>query len=230
MYYICSIFFKRPMCKFELAMNNTEPKSHHLMPIPIRVIHIDDDPIFLKCVKETLEKQDKIEIVHQFTEASAFLTCLPDVAPFDVLIIDYIMPGMTGAELIAQLKALHIAIPIISFTSHDFPEYANQLLKEGINSCLPKNRIRYLEALVLECVSNQDEKREQHHAVNLTPTEIDLIACCCENLSRIEMAERLYVGMDAVKARKVLLAKKLGIENENIHFLKWAIKKGLFKV
>lgn len=39
-------------------------------------------------------------------------------APFDLVITDVVMPGMTGWELVNELRALDIAVPIIVFSAY----------------------------------------------------------------------------------------------------------------
>lgn len=196
---------------------------------PARVVHVDDDTVFLRCVKDTLESKNGITIVGQYTNARQFLQAVTTLPPFDVLIIDYIMPEMNGSELIKELALLNVKLPIISFTSHTFPEYANQLLKDGILHCLPKDQLKQLEALVLKCIQQRPEPLKQRKRSNtLTPDEVELLLLCCNDYSQKQMSERLFVGPDAVKVRKRLLAQKIGIKSTNINFLKWAIKHSYF--
>jgi DNA-binding NarL/FixJ family response regulator len=185
----------------------------------------------LKCVKDTLELKKEISVVGQYTNANHFLKSVATLPEFDVLIIDYIMPEMNGSELIQELKLLNLKPPIISFTSHTFPEYANQLFKDGILHCLPKNQLKQLEALVLKCAKQDSVPLKRRRESNtLSPSEVELLLLCCNDYSQRQMSERLFIGPDAVKVRKRLLADKIGIKPTNINFLKWAIKHEYFEV
>jgi DNA-binding NarL/FixJ family response regulator len=196
---------------------------------PARVVHVDDDTVFLQCVKHTLERQQEITVIGQYTSARQFLQSVTTLPAFDVLIIDYIMPEMNGSELIKELALLKLKLPIISFTSHTFPEYANQLLKDGILHCLPKDQLKQLEALVLKCANQELQSMKRRKTSDtLTPDEVELLLLCCNDYSQKQMSERLFIGPDAVKVRKRLLAQKIGIKPTNINFLKWAIKNGYF--
>lgn len=64
----------------------------------------------------------------------------------------------------------------------------------------------------------------------LTPEEVELLLLCCNDYSQKQMSGKLFIGPDAVKVRKRLLAEKMGIKPTNINFLKWAIKNKYFDV
>ncbi len=45
--------------------------------------------------------------------AEAALQLIEDGTPFDLLITDHLMPGMTGAQLARQVKARHPGLPVL---------------------------------------------------------------------------------------------------------------------
>ncbi len=76
---------------------------------------VDDDPSVLKALKRSL----RVRGVQSKTYGSAqeFLATLPEGLP-DCLIIDLEMPGMTGLELLRDLKRKDIQVPAIVITAH----------------------------------------------------------------------------------------------------------------
>jgi CheY-like chemotaxis protein len=68
---------------------------------PLRILAVDDDPIVLLNTSTVLA-----DIGHEVIQAHSGPSALARLAehPVDLLITDYAMPGMTGADLVAQAK------------------------------------------------------------------------------------------------------------------------------
>src|SRR5688572_17422451 len=67
----------------------------------ISILYIDDSPAQLASVREALAPRGfLIKTAQNLTEAIAQL----DAGPVDVVLIDYIMPGQSGAEVLRALK------------------------------------------------------------------------------------------------------------------------------
>jgi FixJ family two-component response regulator len=83
--------------------------------VPGWIVIVDDDPSVLKALKRSL----RVRGVQSKTYGSAqeFLAALPEGLPA-CLIIDLEMPGMTGLELLRDLKHKGIRIPTIVITAH----------------------------------------------------------------------------------------------------------------
>lgn len=82
---------------------------------PLRILAVDDDIIVLMNTAATLG-----DMGHEVFEASsgaAALTIL-DAEPIDLLVTDYAMPGMTGAELITAARTMLPELPIILLSGY----------------------------------------------------------------------------------------------------------------
>jgi len=58
--------------------------------------------------------------------------------PFDLMVLDYKMPGMSGFEVFAQARALHPTMAIVLVTGHGTPEIINEANRMGFNAILLK--------------------------------------------------------------------------------------------
>lgn len=60
------------------------------------------------------------------------------ISPPDCLLLDLHMPGITGFEVIAELKELDSKVPIIVITGHDEPDNSRRVLALGAVGYLTK--------------------------------------------------------------------------------------------
>ena len=58
--------------------------------------------------------------------------------PFDLMVLDYKMPGMTGFEVFEQARALHPRMAVVLVTGHGTPEIINEANRLGFQAILLK--------------------------------------------------------------------------------------------
>lgn len=88
------------------------------------ILLIDDNPLQLK-VRETVLRQAGFQVSVATTAESALATlrALPDRV--GLIITDHLMPGTSGSELVRQVRAARIQVPVIvlSGLAEAEPEY-----------------------------------------------------------------------------------------------------------
>jgi CheY-like chemotaxis protein len=88
------------------------------------ILLIDDNPLQLK-VRETILRQAGFQVSVATTSESALaaLRALPERV--GLVITDHVMPGCTGAELVRQIRAAGMWVPVIvlSGMAEAEPEY-----------------------------------------------------------------------------------------------------------
>jgi DNA-binding response OmpR family regulator len=57
---------------------------------------------------------------------------------FDAAVIDHLMPGMTGTELVKQLRAIRPDLPILLISAHEGPVLNQEALTVGVDEILAK--------------------------------------------------------------------------------------------
>ncbi len=124
-----------------------------MMPEPIRVIYVDDDPDLLEIGKIFLEKTG--EFIVTIAESAEDAISVFREQSFDAIISDYQMPGMDGIEFLKHLRSSKDTTPFIIFTGKGREDVVIQALNEGANFYLQKggetksqfaelsNKIRY---------------------------------------------------------------------------------------
>ncbi len=103
----------------------------------IRILVVDDDPALLDMLREYLESPGDRYVVETATRGSEALEMIARARPH-VVILDVEMPGMSGVQVLASLRALDPTIPVIMLTANTDRSVAAETLKLGALSYVPK--------------------------------------------------------------------------------------------
>jgi signal transduction histidine kinase/HAMP domain-containing protein/ActR/RegA family two-component response regulator len=103
-----------------------------------RVLLVDDDVRNLFAVTSLLERYGmRVEAV---TAAQEALVAVKDHAPFDVVLMDIMLPGMDGYQATAAMRSMPASanIPIIALTAKTMPGDQQRCMQAGCNAFVPK--------------------------------------------------------------------------------------------
>jgi CheY-like chemotaxis protein len=103
-----------------------------------RVLVADDDPEICTLIK-TILAQGPFEIV-VCNDAESALVHIQRDAPYDILISDFMLPGISGIELIAQVRQNFVTarIPIVMISGHSNYAMDARAKAAGANAFLNK--------------------------------------------------------------------------------------------
>jgi PAS domain S-box-containing protein len=103
--------------------------SNLIVKKSMKILHVDDDPSFLKVAKQCLETQGEFEV----DTASSVDEALEKLKKTDyhVVVSDYQMPGKDDLELLKKLREKGNTIPFIVFTGKGREEIAIKALNLG---------------------------------------------------------------------------------------------------
>ena len=105
---------------------------------PLKVLHVDDDPMNLRVVQEILGA-----FGHQGVMANSGEEALERLATeaFDIMLIDIHMPVMTGIDVVRFLRASggpQSDIPVIALTADVYSRRPAEYLALGFNDFVSK--------------------------------------------------------------------------------------------
>jgi two-component system phosphate regulon sensor histidine kinase PhoR len=129
----------------------TNPAKH-------RILVVDDELTVCKSIRQVLVREDcEVDMALNGEEALR----LDAERPYDVLIVDLMMPGLSGMDLLKSLKAKNPKARVIMVTGYPTMRNTIQAMQLGAMDFLPKPFLpTTLRNLVAKALEGGDERPE----------------------------------------------------------------------
>ncbi len=98
---------------------------------PVRVLYVDDSPFDRALVRDALEEEGEGFRLVEASHRGELDSVLAGEFPFDLVLSDFNILGMTGLEVVGAVHERHPDIPIIIVTGTGSEEVAVKALKAG---------------------------------------------------------------------------------------------------
>ena len=134
------------------------------MGAPIRILHIDDNPLDAQLVAMTLEiEHEKLPTTLEYVQTKDEYLAALKRKDFDIILSDYRMPGYDGDQALASAQEICPEIPFIIVTGELGEEFAVERLQRGATDYVLKDRIFRLVPAIKRALAeaeNQNKRRE----------------------------------------------------------------------
>jgi DNA-binding NarL/FixJ family response regulator len=196
-----------------------------------RVLIVDDHPMVRDMIRAGCEDRPSLEIVGEAGTGGEALEAIERLRP-DVVVLDLILPGSNGFELIREIRSTYSGVRILVLSNRDDGEAVFESMRLGANGYLEKTTS--LDALLdaMEAIGRGEEVFTAAHeqlahsylgdlagraraaaaaAAMLTPRELDVVQLVADGLTARQIASRLNVSPRTVETHIAKLYDKFGV-------------------
>lgn len=191
---------------------------------PIRVLIADDHQLVRRGLAVYLTPEVGIELVGEAEDGEAAVEQCLALQP-DVVLMDIIMPKMTGLEAIRSIKQQMPHQNILALTSFLEDEMVHNALQAGAIGYILKDvsAEALIEAIKRAAVGEPTLSpdatkalikvvtKPSIHDYNLTPREVEVLKLLTEGMSNNDIADRLIVSRATVKFHISTILSKLNV-------------------
>jgi DNA-binding NarL/FixJ family response regulator len=214
----------------------------------IRVVVVDDHTILREGVHSLLSLESDISVVGEARDGVEAIE-LVDKADVDVVIMDMVMPRMSGLEATREIKRRWPNVKVLVLSMYDDDEYVQQVIQAGASG------------YVLKRVATEDlvrAIREVHGGASflyppiaakliddylrlargeappisgdvLTPREQEVLTLIAEGNTNQEIAATLSLSKKTVESHRSNIMRKLDLHDVT-DLVKYAIRKGVVRL
>jgi two-component system response regulator ChvI len=104
----------------------------------IRVLHVEDDPVCRETIADQLS--DHGFVVRSFADAMSLADGLAISGEADIILLDWDLPGVSGIELLVELRQCGVNLPVVFLTGYGFTAHENLAFEMGAVDFIDKAR------------------------------------------------------------------------------------------
>ncbi|MHC8300971.1 response regulator [Pseudomonas sp. ZS1P83] len=161
----------------------------------------DDHPVVRAAVKMVL-KEEGFKQIYEASSGNEVLSIVREHSP-DLVVLDLVMPGGDGLDVLARIQASQVPCRVLVFTSQEPMFYQDRCMRAGAAAYVTKtNTLQHLHKAV--------------HAVMAGYTYFAQLPCASVSLSKLQLSEKQMI--DTLSDRELAIFQHLarGMSNKVI--------------
>lgn len=204
----------------------------------MKILIADDHELVRDTLAAFLEKENDIEVT-SVEDLTAAIKTIKGGIRFDLVLLDYSMPGMNGLDGLEQAIEESIGRPVAVMSGTAPKAIAQEALDKGAIGFLPKtmgakslvNAVRFMVAgetfVPVKFMTEEVVEDINPLAKGLSARELDVLNGLCRGLANKEIARELALQEVTIKLHVKTLSRKLDAKNRT-HAAMIAKDAGLF--
>jgi DNA-binding NarL/FixJ family response regulator len=208
--------------------------SHTTLPKKIKVLIVDDHPLFRQGLRQVVESDSRFELVAEVGDGEAALKSIEEKKP-DVAVLDVNLPGMSGLEVARELQRQRASTHVIILTMFKEEETFNRALDVGVRGfVLKENAVddirtalaavamgeHYLSPSISGYLVRRHSRSQQLAAQkpglhDLTKAELRILKLISEKKTSRQIGAELFISTRTVEAHRANICAKLELSGSH---------------
>ena len=198
----------------------------------VNVLIVDDHKMLrdgLKVMLASLKKWIHFKVMEAESGEEALLKITRN--PFQLIILDYNMPGISGSETVYRILRFKPKMKILALSNYDELPYIQHMIDAGAKGYVLKNiepaemlhaiktifsgKRYYCNDVAIKLLEAEEEKAIEKIRSKkiLTRRETEVLQMIVREMTNDEIAQKLYVAKRTVDTHRQNLIKKLDVKN-----------------
>jgi DNA-binding NarL/FixJ family response regulator len=186
----------------------------------MRVLVVDDHDLVRETVAAFLVAEARAVVLTAGSLDDA-LQVVATEGTFDLVLLDYNMPGMNGLDGLGRMREANGGKPVAILSGTTTRAFAEQVIMAGAAGFVPKtlasksmiSAVQFMAAGEIYAPFHIVQKRTEGAAELLTSREIDVLRGICRGEANKEIAREHDLHEATVKLHVKTLCRKLGAKN-----------------
>jgi len=226
-------------------MNTTIPISlpdvltaDRMTSMPISVSIVEDNPGTRNNLVKLLGSEPQLRFLHAYASGEEAVRGILSVQKPDVVVVDIKLPGMSGYECVAKLKATMPDLRVLILTTYQESDLIFNCLRAGANGYLLKEMPAEELIQAIQQVHSggapmsmqiarkvvayfHEIKKPQTASAKLTAREQEILALLAKGYLYKEIADQLGISLNTMKSHQHAIYEKLHVQSRTEATLKF---------
>lgn len=206
----------------------------------IRILLADDHPVVRSGVRTLLGQATDFIVIGEASNGAEVMALVLEKQP-DVLLLDMKLPGLSGVEVVRQLKSIKSAVRILAFSAHADAQFVRTMIQNGAAGYLLKEEAPEILIEAVRSVAHGEAGWFSRRAAanmgtwvtathkqpeKLTVRELDVLVLLVAGKSNQEMAAALNISEKTIEKHLHSLFVKFNATSR-VEAAVYAVQQGL---
>jgi len=204
------------------------------MPGRIKVLIVDDHPLFRQGLRQVVEGDPRFEFIGEAGDGTAGLRLIQEKKP-DVAVLDVNLPGLSGLDIARKLQGKRLPTRVIILTMYKEEETFNRAVDFGVKGfVLKENAVQDILNSLITVAKGEHylspsisgylvRRRGRSEALaakkpgldDLTKAEQRILKLIAEKKTSREIATELFISPRTVEAHRANICSKLDLRGSH---------------
>lgn len=199
-------------------------------PKPIKVVLVEDHKMFREWLGQMISIGGDFSVCGETDNIADALQIIKQTKP-DIAIVDITLRGSSGLELIKDLKAHQVDVPVLVLSMHEETLYAERVLRAGARGYITKNEAtstlskairhvlsgeiylgEHMTSVILDRMSGRRTPVNVSGMEQLADRELEVFQLIGKGFNGRQIAERLHLGETTIDTYRSRIKDKLGLK------------------
>jgi two-component system response regulator DegU len=221
----------------------------------IKVVVVDDHPLFRQGVIDSFSLEPDIEVVGEADSGERALEIIKHLEP-DVAVLDVNLPGLNGQQITREIVGAKLNTRVVLLTAYDDMEQVIHAMRVGAYAYSAKDVLPEKLTEIIRAVASGsyfiDDKELDDDGVQtwletrldsspkaysdpgepfhpLSSREMEVLGCITQGLSNKEIATKLGISHQTVKNHVTAILRKLNVEDRTQAAV-YALRRGWMRL
>jgi two-component system response regulator NreC len=210
----------------------------------LTIVLADDHHVVRQGLRTLLETELSCSVVGEAADGQAAVELVERVQPM-VLVVDMVLPGLNGLEIIRRVRQLAPQTRIVVLSMHGDEAYVREALRAGATAYVLKesNADEFVQAVeqaaagrrylspplterALDAYMAQATETPFDPYETLTEREREVLIMVAQGATAAEIATRLSISNRTVESYRARMMHKLGLRTQT-DLIRYALRRGL---
>ena len=216
------------------------------MQSEVKLLIVDDHPLFRRGLRDIIEEDSRFEVVGEASDGEAALRLIPELKP-DIAIVDIDMPRLNGLKMVRAVQEMNLPTAVVFLTMYNELDVFDAAIELGVKGYILKenaaedivvalDKVACGKTFISPSMSEKSQRRSDRvqplplskpQLDELTPAERHILKLIAEDRTSKEIADQLQISFRTVEKHRLNICNKLKLHGSH-SLLKFAFDHKMY--